>query len=582
MDYSIEYIAPFGAIITAKKNGSSIEQFTEEQLQQWVSEYKVVVFRKYKGLQKQQFALFAQRLGKPLQWPFGSINDLKVKPGTENYIFTNRKVPVHWDGAFRGSIPHIILFQCITAPDKSDLGGTTFVKTEQILSNASASELQEWEGISVTYKTEKLAHYGGEFTQKFISNHEVEDHPVIRYAEPVNDINSVQLSIAGLGDKSTSTFKSEIERLLYSSENLYTHRWEDGDIILADNHSLLHGREAFKKQNERYIQRINILHRPKQFSVKRIIENNLTIRRKEFFIAELPIFLIPLLLSITAWSDFLQPTLYLGLLAIILLFNVGDMINCYADYKLDSIYKSHLSNAVYELGKKNVKWQIIGSGIVALSLTFFIAISTNQYYLIALTVFGIFIGLQYSIKPLKFKSRGVLQLFCLWAILFLGPMLYTAIITSGWPSITSLLIFTFYGFHQMGIILLNTAEDYTEDINDGLHTIVIQLGLHRTMKFAFYLVIVSGVALIGCLIYLFYQNNLPCIIYLVLFVFALGWIIIIKEYKVIIDKINGLNVEDACKEIKKNGMKVPRWLKTGGYTFLIAVLAYFLWMTGIN
>ncbi|MGH1386487.1 TauD/TfdA family dioxygenase [Kordia sp.] len=576
MEYSIEKIVPFGVLITNTKNTGSIEQFDKEQLYRWISEYKVVLFRGYTQLPKQKLALFGQRLGKPLQWPFGSINELKFKPDTKNYIFTNHKVPVHWDGAFRGTIPHIILFQCITAPKKEDFGGTTFVNTEKILANASQAQLDEWEKISITYTTEKLAHYGGEITQKFIAKHEVEGQKVIRYAEVVDDINPVQLSVHGLDTKTFDTFESEIEHLLYSPENLYTHRWEDGDLVLADNHALLHGREAYKKQNERHIQRINILHRPKN-SLKRIIENSLTIRRKEFFVAELPIFIIPLLLSITAWNDFLKPSLYLGMIAIFMLFNIGDMINCYADYKLDSIYKSHLSNAVYELGKKNVKWQIIVSGIVALVLTTIIAISTNQLYLIPFTLFGTFMGLQYSIKPFKFKSSGMFQFFCLWAIIFSGPMVYIAIITSGLPSLVYFLIFTFYGFHQMGIILLNTAEDYPEDLSDNLNTVIVRLGLHRSMKIAFNIVLFSGIILKACMIYLFYELSVPIYIYVSILIFSVGWLKIVTEYKTIVTKLTTLSVDDAVKEIKKNGMKVPEWLKLGAYTFLVPIITYFLW-----
>lgn len=574
MTYTIEKIAPFGAVVTNKNGEGIMEQFSGEQLREWVSMYRVVVFRGYRQLSKQELALFAQRLGKPMQWPFGSINELKFKPDTENYIFTNRKVPVHWDGAFTGNVPHIILFQCLIAPEKEDLGGTTFVNTEKILANATPSQLEAWEAITVTYSTEKMAHYGGRFSQKFLDRHPVEQVPVIRYAEPVDDINPVEVQIEGSGNTSAETFKTETRDLLYREEYLYTHRWEDGDIVLADNHALLHGREAFRKQHERHIQRINILHRPERFSIRRFMENSLAIRRKEFFIAEIPIFLIPLLLSLDSWSELLQPTLYLGFIAGFLLFNIGDMVNCYRDYRLDAIFKSHLSNAVYELGKKNVKWQIIFTGIVALLLTAYIAVNTGRLYLIPMVILGSFIGIQYSMEPLRFKSRGVLQFFCLWGIIFFGPMLYMSIILNGFPSAVALFIFAFYGFHQMGVILLNTAEDFPEDVNDNLNTVIVRLGLHRSINLAFRIVVISGLALAGGTVYLYGQSQLPALGYLSVLVFVGGWLIIIKEYKVIADKIQGMSEEAAIDEIKKNGMKVPRWLKIGAYTFLASMLVY--------
>lgn len=577
MDYTLEPLQPFGVLIRNKTGEPTVEQFSPEQLREWVSRYKLVVFRGFGTLEKQALALFGQKLGKPLQWVFGAVNELKVKKDAENYIFTDHAVPMHWDGAFVGTIPHIILFQCIVAPKKEDMGGTTFADTEQMLNDASPARLREWQSITITYTTKKVVHYGGKITQPLVQPHEAEGKPVMRYAEPVDDLNPVWLEIKGLDGKEPERFIGEMQELLYDPRYLYTHRWEAGDTVLADNHTLLHGREAFRNPNERYIQRINILHRPPGFSLKRFLQNSLTIRRKEFFVAELPIFLIPLLLNLSAWPQLLLPTLWAGLLAIILLFNLGDMINCYADRRLDAIYKSHLSNAVYELGNRNVLLQIVLSGIGALLLTIIVALQTDRQYLIWLTLAGGFVGLQYSIPPLKFKSGGVLQLICLWGIIFFGPMLYTAIITAGFPGILQLFLFAAYGFHQMGIILLNTAEDYTEDKAVGLRTIIVSLGLHRSMNFAFWLVVVSGIGIQGGLAALFCRNGLPLPLYASIAVFTAGWIKILTEFRPIIRKVNGLPESDAINVIKKNGMKVPRWLKIGAYTALTVVTVHFLW-----
>lgn len=577
MNHRIEHFAPFGIIVHNTSEPDSVAQFDAATILSWVRNHKIVVFRGYTVLPKQELALFAQQLGKPLQWAFGAINDLKVKPDTENYIFTDHEVPMHWDGAFVGTIPHVILFQCIQAPRKEDMGGTTFCNTEQLLSDLPEETRRNWERISITYTTKKIVHYGGKITQQLIAYHEVEPtKKVIRYAEPVEDLNPVSLNISGLQQKTPEAFIAEMKQLIYHPDYLYTHRWETGDTVMADNHTLLHGREAFLNPNERYIQRINLLHRPEKKSLARTLNNWLTIRRKEFFVAELPIFLIALLLSITSWNDFASPTLYMGLIAIILLFNCGDMINCYADYEQDSVFKSHLSNAVFELGKRNVLLQIIISASLALLLTIAVALMTHNYYLIPLTVGGTFLGLEYSIKPFKFKSRGFMQLICLWGIIFFGPMLYTSIITSGFPSLPQLLIFTFFGLHQMGIILLNTAEDYTEDKLNGLRTIVITLGLHRAMNFALVLVIISGLALQVGMTWLIFENNLLWYAYASIGIFTTGWMVILAEYYTIVSQLNLINEEKAIELIKKKGMNVPRWLKIGAYTFLATIVVYVL------
>jgi hypothetical protein len=60
-------------------------------------------------------------------------------------------------------------------------------------------------------------------------------------------------------------------------------------------------------------------------------------------------------------------------------------------------------------------------------------------------------------------------------------------------------------------------------------------------------------------------------------VFTAGWLKIIFEYRKIVRRIAHLDEDEATKELKKNGMKVPQWLKLGAYTSLVVVLALFAW-----
>lgn len=570
-NYITKTLAPFGLLIISKDTLSDLSVFKPKQIMGWINQHQIVVFRGFKSMNKQPFALYAQKLGKPFQWPFGAINDLIVKPETENYIYTANKVPLHWDGAFVKKIPHLILFQCIKAPPSGSFGGTTFCNTIKVVESMDTQTKKKWSNISIKYTTEKKVHYGGEITQNLLDKHPVTNQDILRYAEPVNDLNPVFLEVNGNKDEDQDLFIENMEKTLYNKAFVYTHHWQDGDFVIADNFALLHGREAFTGDNNRYIQRINLLARPANKSLARFIENSLLIRRKEFFIAEIPILIIPVLMSLSTWSDLFQLPFLLGFMAVFLLFNIGDMINCYADYKLDAVYKSHLSNAVFELGKQNVLKQIVLSTVLALFLTSLVAHLTSQYYLLPLTLVGLFIGLQYSIPPFKFKSRGVLQFFCLLGILFLGPMLFVSIITNGIPTLPIMLFFILYGVHQMGIILFNTAEDFIEDKMDGLNTIVIRLGLHRSLHWAWYSIAFAGCAIQILLVYV-YQNLLLNISwYLTIGIFTVGWLIILFETKQILHKIKGEGDKQATDILKANGMKVPRWLNIGAYSLFVVI-----------
>src|SRR6266481_3997623 len=92
----------------------------------------------------------------------------------------------------------------------------------------------------------------------------------------------------------------------------------------------------------------------------------LRIRRIEFRVAEIPILAIPALLLIRDISIVKTFVFWEGILVFFFLFAFGDMINCLADRDLDAVYKPHLSEAIYGLGVRNVRWQIALTIVAAL------------------------------------------------------------------------------------------------------------------------------------------------------------------------------------------------------------------------
>ena len=45
---------------------------------------------------------------------------------------------------------------------------------------------------------------------------------------------------------------------LYDPEACYVHAWREGDVLLADNHALFHGRAAFAQEARRRVRRVNV------------------------------------------------------------------------------------------------------------------------------------------------------------------------------------------------------------------------------------------------------------------------------------------------------------------------------------
>jgi alpha-ketoglutarate-dependent taurine dioxygenase len=252
-------LAPFGLLVESTTPGAGLGTVPPATMNGWADTHRLIVLRGFAPLPGDDLPHFCETLGPLLDWSFGSVNELKVQADAKNYLFTNRAVPFHWDGAFVGRIPHLIFFACEEAPGEDDGGETLFCDTVRLLSRVSEAQHKIWEGVSITYSTEKLTHYGGSFMSPLLAKHPITGEEVVRYAEPVDDLNPVMLEIDGLPADAQPEFLAEMHARLNDPADCCAHVWRTGDFVVADNHALLHGRNAFVKPDQRHIRRVNIL-----------------------------------------------------------------------------------------------------------------------------------------------------------------------------------------------------------------------------------------------------------------------------------------------------------------------------------
>lgn len=258
-EWTLASLEPFGVVVGAAREGEDVREIPVRLFEGWVGRGGVVVARGFAPLDADALPEFGRRFGEVLEWDFGEVNELRVRAGAKNYLYTNREVPFHWDGAFVGRVPRYIVFQCESAPPEGAGGETLFCDTRLLLERASPSVRESWGRVAVTYSTEKVVHYGGTFTSPLLAAHPVSGGQVLRYAEPVEDLNPVRLEIEGIAAEARAAFLLDMRRRLRDPEVCYAHRWRDGDILVADNHALLHGRRAFKESAPRHIRRVNVM-----------------------------------------------------------------------------------------------------------------------------------------------------------------------------------------------------------------------------------------------------------------------------------------------------------------------------------
>jgi lycopene elongase/hydratase (dihydrobisanhydrobacterioruberin-forming) len=306
----------------------------------------------------------------------------------------------------------------------------------------------------------------------------------------------------------------------------------------------------------------------------------LRIRRIEFLVAEIPIIALPLLLTVADPAALGRAPIWEGTLLFFLLFNFGDMINCLADRDLDAVYKPKLSEAVYGLGVRFVAAQIAVTALAALAVAAHLSFLLQRFTILALVAVGLVLGAAYSVKPVQLKGRGLAQLLCLWLIIFVGPMILIASLVRELPSAAVVAVAMTYGALQMGVILVNTAEDYPEDRAAQITTTIVALGLHRGIGLAHALVVVGGAGFVVSLVALFTLRHVPMHGFAALLplLAALAWVS--ASIDRLRDDIRGVDVDTSARLVKRAAKRVPIWITAGAWSAFGAALALLLLQPG--
>jgi 4-hydroxybenzoate polyprenyltransferase len=310
-------------------------------------------------------------------------------------------------------------------------------------------------------------------------------------------------------------------------------------------------------------------------TVTRFLLYMLRIRRVEFRVAEIPILAIPVFLLIEDAAPFKTFAFWEGIFIFFLLFAFGDMVNCLADRDLDAVYKPHLSEAVYGLGVRFVTFQVWATAALALALSAHLSWLTGRWLLFALVAVGLALGAAYSVPPVRLKGRGFAQLVCLWLIIFVGPMLFVALLIDAHTPPALLAVAAAYGTLQMGVLLVNTAEDYPEDLAAGVRTTIVATGLPGGITLALWLAAVGSVALLATLAVLFWQRRAGPAWVAALLPAACACAYVSGGIRGLRRAIAGAALADQIRTVKRVAKRVPLWVTAVAWSTLAAAYALY-------
>ena len=265
MSYLITKNAPFGLIIT-KKSLVADSYIDIQQLKELIQDQHLIVLRDfYHFTTTADFIKFCEAWGTISLWPFGKVLDLVQKPHPQDHIFSNSAIPFHWDGMYRPQIPALQIFNCLAAPPASAGGKTFFSNTRTVLSAVPKKIKHFWQQIKIAYQRE-MEFYQSTTLSPLIVQHPFADYDVIRYSAPhetgTDFINPSKFTYYGIDAAKNSDLHQSLAQALYAKDHYYAHQWQAGDIVIADNFTLLHGREAFTTNAPRHIQRVHIESNP--------------------------------------------------------------------------------------------------------------------------------------------------------------------------------------------------------------------------------------------------------------------------------------------------------------------------------
>ncbi len=267
MEPKITPLRPFGLLLEPKEALNNLGDLDVKHLRDLINHEHLIVLRGFQTFQNAEaFSKYCERWGEISIWPFGKVLELIEQDNPEDHIFDNNYVPLHWDGMYRRQIPEFQIFHCVEAPLSGQGGRTTFSNTILALKYAPSESKKLWSKVTGIYQR-KMEFYNSKTVSPIINKHPYKDFSVIRYNEPPSEekgrfVNPPVLEFTGVSLEELESFHFSLKQALYAPRNFYAHEWQAGDVVIADNFSLLHGREEFIAKSPRHLQRVHVLSDP--------------------------------------------------------------------------------------------------------------------------------------------------------------------------------------------------------------------------------------------------------------------------------------------------------------------------------
>lgn len=265
--FDVEAMSPYGVMIRPRRASADVTEVPVPIARELAREHHLLVLRGFNPFPgPEELAFYAASWGQVLSWSFGAVLDLVEHENPVDHIFDNTAVTFHWDGMFVEQVPEFQIFHCVSALGDEQGGRTIFCDTTRVLASASPATRTLWKGLTLTYRVAMESHYGGTATSPLVVEHPHCGFPTLRYLEPApNNIDYLNRPRVDFHDMPAEYFweiEQTLRDALYDPDHCYVHSWQVGDLVVADNYTLLYGREPYATKCGRHLRRVHVLGDP--------------------------------------------------------------------------------------------------------------------------------------------------------------------------------------------------------------------------------------------------------------------------------------------------------------------------------
>ena len=274
MEFEIHPLDPIGAEVRGIALRSGISDATLDRLRRAVVECGFVVLRGQHLAPSEHVAL-GRRFGEIEQ---GSFNDESPDPdltlianrGTDGRIFADDDVRMrlvainegwHTDSSFRPIPASFSLFAAVVVPPEG--GDTFFASLRRAWESLDAGEREALRGlVGVHDYAAAFERFGSRIEGNPIFDLPPVRHPLVR-RHPESGVTALYTSehVFGIEGMPNEQARALLARLLAQTtapENVYRHRWCEGDFMIWDNRSMLHRAQGFDARFARVMHHVRI------------------------------------------------------------------------------------------------------------------------------------------------------------------------------------------------------------------------------------------------------------------------------------------------------------------------------------